>query len=103
MSLSLKFAEALTHPAKKTCRNYPEYTELRMRGRMPVNILTWPRLTFLARRQTLVYPRLFIKHTLLIINNHPIHLRISEIFSEQRKQSEWAEPCQAGSWRAPLL
>ena len=61
----------------KTNRNYPEYTELRIRGRMPLNILTWPRLTFLARRQTLVYPVLFIKHTLIINSpgHHLIHLR----------------------------
>ena len=49
-----------------------------MRGRMPVNILTWPRLTFLARRQTLVYPRLFIKHTLIINKTKHFRLRISE-------------------------
>ena len=36
-------------------------------GEVPLNILTWPSLTFLAARQTFVYQRLFIKHTLLII------------------------------------
>ena len=36
-------------------------------GEVPLNILTWPSLTFLAAPQTFVYQRLFIKHTLLII------------------------------------
>lgn len=93
------------HSPGKTCRNYPEYTShvVTIAGRVPLNILTWPRLTFLAARQTLVYLRLFIKHTLIINNRPSSHpSQIWEIFSGERKQSdrEWAE---CTEWRAPML